>query len=150
MRKKTPYLTSEQLAGELEASQLQSVPTEKLCKMFLDIAHHLLGDSRYSRYPAEIKEDMCSAALLKCIKNIKNYKPQFKDKCFSYFTRCTEHAFWETLSKHYKQRNLVRDLSLEHADSIQQIDSKLAQKIRDSQIEIEHMKDKVTFKGNNQ
>ena len=30
------------------------------------------------------KEDMISDAIVKMIKNIYNYKPEFKDKCFNY------------------------------------------------------------------
>jgi len=40
---------------------------------------------------------MVSAALLKCIKNIKNFKEEYADRCFNYFTRCVEHSFWTTL-----------------------------------------------------
>ena len=64
-------------------------------------------------------DDMISAALEKCIKNIKNYKPQYADKCFAYFTRCVEQAFWGVLGKHYKHVNMVRQLTLEFADLIE-------------------------------
>lgn len=64
---------------------------------------------------------MASAALLKCIKNIKNYKKEYADKCFNYFTRCTEQAFWEVLNSHYKYMNIIRDLSLDFADNIEQV-----------------------------
>ena len=51
---------------------------------------------------------MVSEAILKCIKNIKNYKKGYADRCFNYFTRCVEHSIWTTLSKHYRHMNLVR------------------------------------------
>ena len=82
-------------------------------------------------------EDMVSSALLKCIKNIKNFKKEYANKCFNYFTRCTEHAFWEVLGKHYKQMNLQRELTLQYADSIQDIDLYTANTIRDKQIDID-------------
>ena len=41
------------------------------------IAQHLLGDSRYRSYPRELQEDMVSAAMEKCIKNIKNFKKEY-------------------------------------------------------------------------
>ena len=145
-QKKTPYLTSEQLSVELEKSQQQNAPTEQVCIYFKMIAQHLLGDSRYRNYPKELQEDMVSAALEKAIKNIKNYKPQFKDKCFNYWTRCVEHAFWSTLGKHYKHMNMVRQLTLDFADQLEPYSQQLAQQIRDKQIKIEHNKDKITFK----
>lgn len=86
--------------------------------MLRQISTHLLGDSRYRRYSKHMKEDMCSAALVKCLKNVKNFKPE-KGAAFSYFTRATEYAFWEVLAKHYKQLNLLRELAMQHADDIQ-------------------------------
>ena len=97
-----------------------------------------------------MQEDMESEALLKCIKNIKNFKKDYADKCFCYFTRCVEHSFWMTLAKHYKHINLQRDLILRYADKLEQTSPQAADAIRDLQITIEHNKDKLTFKGNKQ
>jgi len=80
------------------------------------IATHLLGSPRYRGYPKSLKEDLVSAALVKCIKNIHNFKPERADTCFNYYTRCTEHAFWEVLGKHYRQINIQRQLIVEYAD----------------------------------
>ena len=77
-------------------------------------------------------EDMVSAALLKCIKNIKNYKKEYADKSFNYFTRCVEHSFWETLSRHYRQANMVRQLTLDYADKVEQTNPDWAEQIRQS------------------
>lgn len=145
-QKKTPYLTSEQLAEELRKSQQQNAPTAKACEYFRLIATHLLGDSRYRLYPKDLQEDMTSEALLKCIKNIKNFKKEYADKCFNYFTRCVEHSFWTTLAKHYKHINLQRDLTLRYADTLAQTSPQAADAIRQLQIEVEHNKDKLTFK----
>lgn len=90
-----------------------------------------------------MQDDMVSAALLKCAKNIKNYKKERADVCFNYFTRCAEHAFWEMLSKHYKHVNMVRRLALDFADMMEPISSDIAKQIRDSQIVVEHTKAKA-------
>ena len=145
--KKTPYLTSAQLAEALEESQKLGQPTEQVCIYFKMIAQHLLGDSRYRNYPKELQEDMVSNAVVKMIKNIHNYKSQYKDKCFNYWTRCCEHSFWSTLSKHYKYMNMVRQLTLDFADQLEPYSPQLAQQIRDKQIKVEHNKDKLTFKN---
>ena len=145
-QKKQPYLTSEQLAIELEKSQQQNAPTAQVCIYFKMIATHLIGDARYRNYPPDMHDDMVSAALEKCIKNIKNYKKEYADKCFNYFTRCCEHAIWATLSKYYKNMNIIRQMSLDFADSLEAYAPQLAQQIRDKQIKVEHNKDKLTFK----
>lgn len=130
--KKNIYLTNEQLAKALDESQQQGNPTVDVCKCFRLIAEHLLGDSRYRNYPKALQEDMASAALLKCIRNIKNYKPEKADACFNYYTRCTEHAFWEVLGKHYKQMNAQREMAKMYADMLEQVNSEDANRIRNS------------------
>lgn len=93
-----------------------------------------------------MQDDMVSAALEKCVRNIKNYKPQYKDRCFNYFTRAAEHAIWETLRKHYRHVNLVRKATLDFADELERTSPEAARRIRESQIEVERTKDKVTYK----
>ena len=144
--KKQPYLTSQQLAEALEESQKLGRPTEQVCKYFKLIAQHLLGDSRYRNYQKDLHDDMVSAALEKCIKNIKNYKKEYADRCFNYFTRCSEQAFWMVLGKHYKYVNMIRQLTLDYADMLEPYSQSLAQQIRDSQMVVKHTKDKLTFK----
>ena len=90
-----------------------------------------------------MQDDMTSAALLKCTKNIKNYKKERAGVCFNYYTKCTEHAFWETLGKHYKHVNMIRQLALDFANEVEQYAPSLARQIRDQQITVEHTKEKV-------
>ena len=133
---KNKYLASEDLAYELLQSQIKGHPTEEVCRYFRMIATHLLGSTKYKGYPKSLQEDLVSSALVKCCKNIHNFKPQYADRCFNYYTRCTEHAFWDVLTKHYKQLNIKRKLALDYADQIECIDPNVAKKIRDNQIEI--------------
>lgn len=79
---------------------------------------------------------MASAALLKCVKNIHNFKKQYADRCFNYYTRATECAFFEVLGEYYKQKNLIRELTLGYASALQSIDPKAANTIIRSQMEI--------------
>lgn len=122
---KTKYIDNDILTQEVKKSQEGKAPTEKLCLMLREISTHLLGDSHYRRYPRDMKEDMCSAALLKCIKNIKNFD-ESKGTAFNYFTRCTEWSFWQTLGSHYKQVNLARELCLQYANDVQDFNPALA------------------------
>lgn len=133
-RTKKIYLTNEQLAKELLASQQLGHPTEKVCKYFRMIATHLLGSNRYRNYSKDMQDDLVSAALVKCVKNIHNFKPERSGSCFNYYTRCTEHAFWEVLSKYYKQKNIQRELTFAYANRLEDLDPQAAQYIRDKQM----------------
>jgi len=117
-----------------------------VCLYFRLIAQHLIGDSRYRNYSKDLHEDMVSAALEKCVKNIKNYNAEYADRCFNYYTRCCEHAIWTVLKKHYRQMNIRRELALAFADRLERSSPEAASRIRENQIEIEHTKDKITYK----
>ena len=54
---------------------------------------------------------------MKCIKNLKNFKPE-KGKLFSYFTTCCWTAFVVYLSSHYKYMNKKRQLVVDALSSI--------------------------------
>ena len=130
--KKKIYLTNEQLAEELLASQQLGHPTEQVCKYFRMIATHLLGSTRYRNYSKDMQEDLVSAALVKCIKNIHNFKPERADTCFNYYTRCCETSFWATLAQHYKQMNIQRDLTRDYVIKLEQCNPTAAKTILDS------------------
>ena len=78
-----------------------------------------------------MQEDMASAALIKCLKNVHNFKEEYSDKAFSYYTRCCEFAFWEVLGKHYMQKNIERDLCIEYTYALEQYMPKEAKILRD-------------------
>lgn len=128
--RKKRYLEPDDLARELEKSRPPSPPTPELCRMLRQIAEHLCGDSRFVGYPKEMHEDMCSAALEKCLKNVKNWDPS-KGGCFHYFTRCCELSFFDSLKSHYKQVNIRREATLRAAAELEQTSPLLAQRIRE-------------------
>lgn len=80
-------------------------------------------------------QDMISAALEKCLKNVKNYNPKYRDRCFNYYTRCIEHAFYSVLGNHYKQINLKRQLMMESIEAIEKFRPNEAQWIKDRMLE---------------
>lgn len=87
------------------------------------IAEHLLRDHRFRGYPRAMKEDLASDALLKSIKNIKNFKVEYAEKAFGYFTRCIEQEFFKSLGKHYKQENIKRDQMEMYLESLRKINA---------------------------
>ena len=140
------YLTNERLAAAINESQQKGEPTVEVCECFKLIATHLLGSPRYRGYSKQMHEDLVSAALIKCIKNIHNFKPEKGGSCFNYYTRCAEHAFWGVLAKHYRHLNTQRKIVMDYVDRLEEVDPKAAQYIRDRQLNVEHSKDKLNYK----
>lgn len=70
----------------------------------------MLGMPSFKNYHQDVKDDLVSDAVLKMIKNLKNYKPERSSAAFNYFTRCAYCSFMATLTKYYKYVNLKRDL----------------------------------------
>lgn len=87
------------------------------------IAEHLLRDHRFRGYPKAMKEDLASEALLKSIKNIKNFKVEYADKAFGYFTRCIEQSFFKSLGIHYRQENIKRDQMEIYLDKLRAVNA---------------------------
>lgn len=114
--RKYHYLEPEELAAELAKSQPPAQPTEELCRMLRMIAEHMLGSPKYCGYAKDLQQDMVSCALIKCLKNVKNWSPDKGASSFNYFTRCCECAFWDCLKKHYRHVNLQREMALKAAD----------------------------------
>lgn len=136
MNNRKMYLTSQQLAEELRASQKSGQPTERLCRYFNMIATHMLGSPKFQHYKPQMQEDMVSAALVKCLKNVHNFKEKYADKCFNYYTRVTEHAFFEVLGKHYRHVNIEKELKQQYANAIETFSPQTAQWIRNYDQEI--------------
>lgn len=78
--------------------------------MFKLMVNHILRSKSFSNYNQDLKDDLASHALEKCIKNIKNYKKEKADVCFNYYTRTIFCAFMDVLGKYYKHKNLIREL----------------------------------------
>lgn len=80
-----------------------------LTKQMYVVAEHLLEHPRFVRYNPFDKEDMKQEAVLKMMKNLKNFKPE-KGKLFSYLTTCCWTAFVIHLAKYYNELNKKREL----------------------------------------
>lgn len=84
------------------------------------VAQHLLEHPRFVRYKQHDKDDMRQEAVVKCMKNLKNFNPD-KGKLFSYLTYCCWTAYVVYLAKYYKELNQRRELIL---DALNNIDEK--------------------------
>ena len=93
-------------AAEVQDRQV----SEQLGKYIIDIATKIMRTNSFSGYTDDMKQDMVSEAVLKCIKNLKNLKEDRRDSFFNYLTRCCYCAFYYFLSRHYKHVNIRREL----------------------------------------
>ena len=108
-RKRQHYISAEELRDALLESQQAGEPTVRLCNLFRLLISRYLSGPRYSGYDRSTLEDLASAALVKCIRNIPNYKPD-KGSPFSYYTLAVECSCKDYLSKHYTQKNILREV----------------------------------------
>ena len=108
-RQKKYYIKSDDFRLAIREAKEAGSPTVKLCKIFRLLISRYLSGPRYSGYDPDTISDMASAAMIKCLRNLDNYQPA-KGSPFSYFTLATECCCKDFLSKHYRQRNLVRGL----------------------------------------
>lgn len=100
------------LHGLLEEAKVTGVISEKLGKMFLDLADNILGKARYRGYPEETRIDLVYNSMIPICKYCFNYdasKATGKTPAFSYCTRIIEMNFWDTLNKYYKKENNSRE-----------------------------------------
>lgn len=88
----------------------------------MDLADHILRSPSFCRYNFAMKEDMKSFALQKMVRGIDLFDESRDAKsAFNYFTRTCFNSFLTVIGKHYKQKNLKRELTmrcLQNADYI--------------------------------
>lgn len=112
---KNKYQDPKELSEELIRSQRSGQPSVRLCEIFRCMAEHFLHSPRYARYPPDVKEDLVSACLIKCIKSIKNYKPDDQDSNpFSYYTRTIETTIWTQLKRRAKYSAMIDELTKQY------------------------------------
>lgn len=109
--KRRVYLTNDQIYDEWLIYKNTGVVTDQLGIYMKAIATHMLGSGSFRGYPQDLKEDMVGEAVLKMMKNLKNLKAEKKQAFFNYLTRCCYCSFITTLSKYYRHKNLIEDLT---------------------------------------
>ena len=109
------YCTSAELHAELvkwrdSAEKVEDrVLSEELGKMLIAIADKMLNRSEFRNYPKELKEDAKGFFFVKAIKGLKNYNFEFNNP-FAYFSTCAWNAYISTITKHYKQQNIRKEV----------------------------------------
>ena len=108
-RARQNYLDPAKFRDAILEAQSKGEPTVEVCKMFRLLIARYLSGPRYSGYDAATIEDLASAALIKCIKNLGNYK-QDRGSPFTYFSLACECSCKDHLGKFYGHKNLIREL----------------------------------------
>ena len=109
------YCTSAELHAELvkwrdSAEKVEDrVLSEELGKMLIAIADKMLNRSEFRNYPKELKEDAKGFFFVKAIKGLKNYNFEFNNP-FAQFSTCAWNAYISTITKHYKQQNIRKEV----------------------------------------
>lgn len=126
------YCTSAELHAELvkwrdSAKKVEDrVLSEELGRMLIAIADKMLNRSEFRNYPKELKEDAKGFFFVKAIKGLKNYNFEFNNP-FAYFSTCAWNAYISTITKHYKQQNIRKEVMkqlLSELETYQGIDPK--------------------------
>ena len=126
------YCTSAELHAELvkwrdSAEKVEDrVLSEELGKMLIAIADKMLNRSEFRNYPKELKEDAKGFFFVKAIKGLKNYNFEFNNP-FAYFSTCAWNAYISTITKHYKQQYIRKEVMkqlLSEIETYQGIDPK--------------------------
>ena len=126
------YCTSAELHAELvkwrdSAEKVEDrVLSEELGRMLIAIADKMLNRSEFRNYSKELKEDAKGFFFVKAIKGLKNYNFEFNNP-FAYFSTCAWNAYISTITKHYKQQNIRKEVMkqlLSELETYQGIDPK--------------------------
>jgi DNA-directed RNA polymerase specialized sigma subunit len=100
------------------------------------MADSYLRQPTYARYKPDVKEDMRMAALEKCIRSIRNYKPERRATCFGYYTLAIQSAVLDYLRRfHYRHINITREATRRYAHELAHTNPQAAQKILDGLLE---------------
>ena len=108
-RRRQNYINRKEFHEAVMESKSLGEPTVRVCNLLRLLIDRFLSGPRYCRYDPHTKEDLASAALIKCLKNIKNYNPA-RGSPFSYYSLCCACACKDLLKKQYKQANIQREL----------------------------------------
>ena len=108
-RAKQHYIDAGEFRAALLEAQSLGEPTVRVCNLFRLLISRYLSGPRYSGYDAATLEDLASAAFEKCLKNIANFRPD-RGSPFSYFTLAVECSAKDNLGKHYRHRNMIREV----------------------------------------
>lgn len=102
------YVDNEELAIEIARFKESGVMSEKLGDQILKIAKNYATKGSFSGYTW--KEDMIGAAVLTCVRYLKNFdvKKQEKPNPFAYITTICKNAFIACIREH-KKHSFIKD-----------------------------------------
>lgn len=148
MKKKTPYLTSQQIYDEWLIWKEYGNVTEKMGEYMLMLAKNVVKMKYFNRYPQWMKDDIVQDGVVKIMANLKNMKAEKKSGFFSYWTHCVFTAGIVYLAKHYKYVNRKRQMILERIEQMQMDNQNLPRYLSELAEELKLQIDKYDFDRN--
>ena len=110
-RKRTGwFIDSQEIWAEISNWKNTNQISPRLGQIFYEIAENMTKHPRFNRYDIELKKDMIGNAVLKMIRNLRNFKYEKRNQSFSYCSCIAWTSFIDTLKKHYKYINRQREM----------------------------------------
>ena len=106
------FISSDEIWAEISNWKNTNQISQRLGQIFYEIAENMAKHPRFNRYDPELKKDMIGDAVLKMIRNLRNFKEEKKNQSFSYCSCIAWTSFMDTLKKHYKHINRQRQMVL--------------------------------------
>lgn len=116
--RRTPYIKGAELTAELEKwrdsaeNPADRVPSERLGRMFMEMANRYLGSPNFVQYTREMKQDMASMAVARMLKSLPRYNFDFGNP-FAYFTQIAWACAMTYLTRYYNdlkhKREMIQD-----------------------------------------
>jgi DNA-directed RNA polymerase specialized sigma subunit len=106
------YINNTDILRELKEYRKTGKMSEKLGEYVMMIAKNLSSKGSFSGY--SWKDDMCSEAVLTCVKYLHNFDPEKSNNPFAYITACCKNAFISYIkaqNKHGEIKNILYNIN---------------------------------------
>lgn len=118
-RKRTGwFIESSEIWQEISKWKDTNQISDRLGQIFYEIAENMAKHPRFNRYDPELKKDLIGDAVLKMCKNLKNFKYEKRNQCFSYCSCIAWTSFMDTLKRYYKHINRQREMVIRLIDGL--------------------------------
>ena len=143
-RKRTGwFIESSEIWQEISKWKDTNQISDRLGQIFYEIAENMTKHPRFNRYDIELKKDLIGDAVLKMIKNLKNFKEEKRQQSFSYCSCIAWTSFMDTLKKHYKHINRERQMMTRFIEGLE------SRRMNGRTDRVQYLKDRLENYDNN-
>ena len=113
------FISSDEIWQEISNWKDTNQISPRLGQIFYEIAENMAKHPRFNRYDMELKKDLIGDAVLKMIRNLKNFKYEKRNQSFSYCSCIAWTSFMDTLKRYYKHVNRQRQMVLKLIEGLE-------------------------------